>query len=106
MAGGSVGIAIGCVLGMLPLLFIDGKKGNREESPQEICTALAKAATALLHAERCGAIFLFLFLVLFRYARTTQKTNVVRHTNQFILPNTHTHTAWWCTRWSARRGGR
>jgi hypothetical protein len=34
MAGGSVGIAVGCVLGMLPLLFIDGKKGNREESPR------------------------------------------------------------------------
>jgi hypothetical protein len=33
MAGGSVGIAVGCVLGMLPLLFIDGKKGDREESP-------------------------------------------------------------------------
>lgn len=34
MAGGSVGIAVGCVLGMLPLLFIDGKKGDREESPR------------------------------------------------------------------------
>lgn len=53
MAGGSVGIAVGCILGMLPLLFIDGKKGDREESPREICTAFTRAATALLHAERC-----------------------------------------------------
>lgn len=29
-----MGIAVGCVLGMLPLLFIDGKKGDREESPR------------------------------------------------------------------------
>ena len=36
---------------MLPLMFISGKKGNREESPREIYTSLAKGAQALLGVE-------------------------------------------------------
>jgi hypothetical protein len=51
MTGSSLGIAFGCLLGMVPLLFISGK-GDREESPAEVFEAAASNATELLHAHR------------------------------------------------------
>ncbi len=60
MAGGSFGIALGCVLGMLPLLFIDGKKGNREESPAYVDIWVGQYVT---------------------YEYTQTRTKIVPHTN-------------------------
>jgi hypothetical protein len=60
MAGSSFGIALGCLLGMLPLAFLDLKKGDREEAPVDVYGVLAKEAADVLQAQRCDAAFVFL----------------------------------------------
>lgn len=48
--GSSLGIAFGCLLGMLPLAFISNEV--REETPAEVFQTLAQRAARLLGAER------------------------------------------------------
>jgi hypothetical protein len=55
MLGGSVGIALGCLVGMIPLAFISFKS-DREESPRDIFNALATHSHEILRANRyCGS---------------------------------------------------
>jgi len=52
MAGSSLGMALGCLLGMIPLAFLSFKKGDREDAPSDIFGTVATIAPQILNAEK------------------------------------------------------